>query len=185
MGSARLIQIIRKIYIVLSVILCVVGVWMVFVPEQPSISVIIGVVLGVTGVVKLVGYLSRDLYQLAFEFDLAFGILLMALSAAILLRPEHMLSSLCIILGIAILADGLLKIQTSIDARRFGLEKWRLILAAAILAGTAGMVLLLSPSLNEQILTILMGVALLAEGVLSLCVALCAVKVINQPPDLL
>lgn len=185
MSSARLIQTIKRIYIVISVLLCVVGLWMAFVPDLPlpAISVIIGIVLGVTGVVKLIGYLSRDLYQLAFQFDLAFGILLMALSAAMFLHPEHVISSLCIILGITILTDGLLKIQTSIDARRFGLGTWWLILLAAIPAGAAGMVLMLRPSRSAQTLTILMGVALLAEGILSLCVALCAVKVIEKRSD--
>ncbi|MGN0773868.1 MAG: HdeD family acid-resistance protein [Candidatus Ventricola sp.] len=178
MSSARLIQTIKRIYIVISFLLCVVGLWMVFVPDLTltAIGVIIGIVLGVTGVVKLIGYLSRDLYQLAFQFDLAFGILLMALSAAIFLHPEHVISSLCIILGITILTDGLLKIQTSIDARRFGLETWWLILLAAILAGVAGMVLMLRPSQRAQTLTVLMGVSLVAEGILNLCVAICAVK---------
>lgn len=182
MRSDRLIQTIKRIDIVLSVLLCAVGLWMAFMPDLPMTvtGVIIGIVLGVTGVVKLIGYLSRDLYQLAFQFDLAFGILLMALSAAMFLHPEHVISSLCIILGITILTDGLLKIQTSIDARRFGLGTWWLILLAAIPAGAAGMVLMLRPSQSAQTLTILMGVALLAEGILSLCVALCAVKVVKK-----
>ena len=178
MNSARLIQAIKRAYIVLSVVLCLIGLWMVFVPDLPLavLGGTVGVILGVSGVIKLIGYLSRDLYQLAFQFDLAFGILLMALSAAIFLHPEHVISSLCIILGITILTDGLLKIQTSIDARRFGLETWWLILLAAILAGVAGMVLMLRPSQRAQTLTVLMGVSLVAEGILNLCVAICAVK---------
>ena len=46
-----------------------------------------------------------------------------------------------------------------------------------------GMVLMLRPSRSAQTLTILMGVALLAEGILSLCVALCAIKVVKKPSD--
>lgn len=42
------------------------------------------------------------------------------------------------------------------------------------------MVLMLRPSWSAQTLTILMGVALLAEGILSLCVALYAVKVAQK-----
>ena len=185
MRSAGLIRAIKRFDIVISILLCAIGLWMAFMPDLTlrTIGVIIGIVLGVTGVVKLIGYLSRDLYQLAFQFDLAFGILLMALSAAMFLHPEHVISSLCIILGITILTDGLLKIQTSIDARRFGLETWWLILLAAIPAGAAGMVLMLRPSRSAQMLTILMGVALLAEGILSLCVALGAIKGVKKPSD--
>ena len=91
MRSAGMIQTIKRSYIVISVLLCAIGLWMAFMPDLTlrTIGVIIGIVLGVTGVVKLIGYLSRDLYQLAFQFDLAFGILLMALSAAMFLHPEH------------------------------------------------------------------------------------------------
>ena len=178
MNSARLIQAVKRAYIVLSVVLCLIGLWMVFVPDLPLavLGGTVGVILGVSGVIKLIGYLSRDLYQLAFQFDLAFGILMMAMSVVILLRPEHLMGSLCIIVGIAVLADSLLKIQTSIDARRFGLETWWLILVMAIAAGTAGMALMLRPSQSAQTLTAMMGVSLVAEGILSLCVAICAVK---------
>lgn len=183
MRSVKFIRAAKKGYIIISLVLCVVGLLMILAPDLSVsvIGIIVGVVLGVSGVAKLIGYLSRDLYQLAFQFDLAFGILLMALSVVILLRPEHMMSFLCIILGITTLADGLLKIQTSFDARRFGLRMWWLILSVAILAGTAGMILMLRPSQSAQVLTVLMGVSLLAEGILSLCVALCAVKVIEKP----
>lgn len=183
MDSARLIRAAKRSYIVISIILCAIGLWMICSPELTIkvIGVIVGIVLGVTGIIKLIGYLSRDLYQLAFQFDLAFGILLIALSAVVFLRPDIMMSSLCIILGLTTLADGLLKIQTSIDARRFGLRTWWLILCVSILAGVAGMILMLRPSESARILIAMMGSALLAEGILSLCVALCAIKVIERP----
>ena len=184
MHADPLIRAAKRGYIITSVALCAVGLLMMLRPDL-SLSVtgvIIGILLGVCGVIKLIGYLSRDLYQLAFQFDLAFGILLMALSAVFLLRPVRMMSFLCMAVGIAILADGLLKIQTSIDARRFGLRTWWLILVMAIVAGTAGMLLMLRPSQSAQVLTGLMGISLLAEGLLSLCVALCAVKVM-KPAD--
>ena len=184
MHADPLIRVAKRGYIITSVALCAVGLLMMLRPDL-SLSVtgvIIGILLGVCGVIKLIGYLSRDLYQLAFQFDLAFGIFLMALSAVILLRPVRMMSLLCMALGIAILADGLLKVQTAIDARRFGLRTWWLILALAIFAGTAGMLLMLRPSQSAQVLTRVMGVAVMAEGILSLCVALCAVKSV-KPAD--
>ena len=44
------------------------------------------------------------------------------------------------------------------------------------------MILTLRPSGDGRTLMILMGLALLADGVMSLCVALCAIKVL--PPAL-
>ena len=185
-GGARVcsdnrIRLAKAGYAVISLALCAIGGVMAARPELSLalIGVIVGAVLGVFGVVKLIGYFSRDLYQLAFQYDLAFGILLLALSAIILLRLSQMLSFLCVALGVAILADGLLKIQTALDARRFGLEAWPFILALAIAAGVAGTVLMLRPWQSAAALIRLMGISLAAEGALSLCVALCAVKTVR------
>ena len=183
MHSDTAIQAAKKGYIATSIVLCAIGLLMFLRPalSLSLLGIIVGIALIVSGIVKLGGYLSRDLYQLAFQFDLAFGILMMALGFVILLRPENTMSFLCIILGTAILADGLFKIQTSIDARRFGLKTWWLILLLAILASTAGMILVLRPSQSARVLATIMGISLLAEGTLSLCVALCTVKVIQRP----
>lgn len=35
---------------------------------------------------------------------------------------------ICVILGIAVLSDGLFKMQMSLDAKRFGIREWWLIL---------------------------------------------------------
>ena len=181
MQADHLIRAARRGFILVSVALCAAGLLMLLRPEITlnALGILAGVLLGASGVVKLIGYLSRDLYQLAFQYDLAFGILLLALSAIILLRLSQMLSFLCVALGVAILADGLLKIQTALDARRFGLEAWPFILALAIAAGVAGTVLMLRPWQSAAALIRLMGISLAAEGVLSLCVALCAVKTVR------
>ena len=145
---------------------------------------IVGIVLVAFGIIKLVGYFSKDLYRLAFQFDLAFGILLIAMGLVLLIKPESAMNILCIILGIEIIADGLFKVQTSLDARRFGLNTWWLILSLAIIAGAIGAVLIFYPSESVRALTWVLGLSLLVEGVLNLCVALCAIKIIeHQRPD--
>ena len=91
---------------------------------------------------------------------------------------------LCMILGIEIIADGLFKIQTSLDAKRFGLNTWWLMLSLAIFAGAIGAVLIFYPSESVQALTWLLGLSLLVEGGLNLSVALCAIKIVeHQLPD--
>ena len=62
-------------------------------------------------------------------------ILLFALGLVLLIKPESAMNILCVVLGVEIVTDGLFKIQTAIDARRFGLSTWWLILSAAVLAG--------------------------------------------------
>lgn len=58
------------------------------------------------------------------------------------------------------------------------------VLAFAVLAGIFGLLLILQPEKYGNFAVILLGISLLADGLLGFCVALCAVKIIrNQKPD--
>lgn len=175
-------------YIVMSVVFCVVGVLFLVRPEQSAVAMgrTLGAAMAVFGAVKLVGYFSRDLYRLAFQYDLEFGILLIALGLIVLLRTGGVLDFICIAMGISILADGLFKIRISLDARRFGIRDWWLILVLAAAAGGVGLLLVFRPWQSVRLMTMLLGASLLAEGVLNLCVALSTVKIVDhQQPDVI
>ena len=101
-------------------------------------------------------------------------------------RTNVMVSIICIIFGIYVLADALLKVQIAIDAKAFGISKWWLILAVAILTGVAGFLLVLRPSESAQVLMVLLGLSLIAEGLLNLITILTAVKIIRrQRPEII
>ncbi len=175
-------------YIVMSIVFCVVGVLFIALPARSAVMIgrVLGAAMAAFGVVKLVGYFSRDLYRLAFQYDLEFGILLIALGMIVLLRTNGVMDFICIAAGVSILADGLFKIQIAIDARRFGIRDWWLILLLAVVTGGVGLLLVFRPWESVQVLTVMLGAALLAEGVLNLCVALSTVKIVkNQRPDVI
>ena len=93
-------------YIAMSLVLCATGVACI---AKPGLSAaVIGRVLGAAmvlfGAVKLVGYCSRDLYRLAFQYDLGFGLLLIALGALVLCRPAEVLDFLFTAMGVTVLA---------------------------------------------------------------------------------
>ena len=169
-------------YIMISILLCVLGIVLIAVPDF-SVTLLCrlgGGIMMLFGLVKVIGYCSKDLYRLAFQFDLAFGILLMALGIILIIRADAMVNLICIVMGICVLADALLKIQISIDSKTFGIQKWWLILAMAILTGVAGFLLVFRPSESIQIIMILFGIALITEGVLNLITILIAVKIIRH-----
>ena len=173
-------------YVIVSLLLCVLGVVMIVVPDFSAslIGTLCGIMLIVFGAFKLVGYFSKDLYRLAFQYDLAFGILTLALGIIILLNPDNIMNFICVVLGVAVLADGLLKIQIALDSKRFGISKWWLILAVAFIACVCGILLLARPSESIHVIIVLMGISLLAEGILNLSTVITAVKIVrNQQPD--
>ena len=53
---------------------------------------------------------------LAFQYDLGFGLLLIALGILVLAKPAGVLDFIFIALGIAILTDGLFKVQIAVDS---------------------------------------------------------------------
>ena len=72
-----------------------------------------GVFLIVYGVTKLSGYFAKDLFQLAFQFDLALGIVSIVLGIIIIEKSEYIIEILSTAIGIFMLVDAALKIQTA------------------------------------------------------------------------
>lgn len=186
MHSTKPIQTAKTGYIIMSLLLCILGIVIIVHPEisAKALCIMIGVLLICYGIFKVIGYLSKDLFRLAFQFDLAFGLLVVTVGIIMILRPTHMITLVNFVLGIIILSDGLFKVQIAIDSKKFGIRKWWLIAILAVIAIGFGILLMIDPFANTSLLMIMLGSALLAEGFLNFCVMLFTVKIIkNQYPE--
>ena len=175
-------------YIIISTALCVLGVLLIAVPgfSVSMLGIVCGITLIVFGCVKLTGHFSRDLYRLAFQYDLTSGIVLIALGVIMLVRPGSLMTFICITLGLFILTDGLFKLQIAMDSKRFGIREWWLILALAVITGICGLLLMLRPGEGVRVIMVMLGITLISEGVLNLGTVLTAVRIIkNQQPDII
>jgi uncharacterized membrane protein HdeD (DUF308 family) len=173
-------------YIVLSAGFIVLGILLAFFPEfsvDLACDILGGIMMGF-GAFKIAGYLSKDLYRLAFQYDLPLGCLFVILGVLIIAYPVQTMAFFSVVLGISILADGLFKIQIAMDSRRFGIDLWWLILVLALLSGLAAALLIFYPSTGGQIIVTIFGVALICEGIQNLIAAAFLVKIIShQLPD--
>ena len=188
MRSVTPMRIAKIGYIVTSVMFCIAGALFIALPDISitMIGISMGIAMIVFGIVKLVGYFSRDLFRLAFQFDLELGILLLVLGLIVLIRPDDLMTFICIALGISILTDGLFKVQIALDSKRFGIKSWWVILALAVVAGTVGVFLIFRSAKSAQFLTVLLGVSILAEGILNLYTVISTVLIIkHQQPDVI
>lgn len=182
MISHKQVQTAKLGYIIMSILLCALGVVLIAVPDfsVPLFCWIGGLMLILFGLVKIIGYCSKDLYRLAFQYDLAFGIFLIALGAVLMIRSNTMMNVICVFLGICVLIDALLKIQIALDSKQFGIGQWWLILAVAMITGVMGFLLVLRPSESVRVIMVLLGTALFTEGALNLVTILTAVKIIRR-----
>lgn len=175
-------------YIAISVVFSIVGILLILLPA-PSVKVIgifFGISMMIFGAIKLVGYYSRDLFRLAFQYDFQFGILLLFLGLIALIKPGNVMNFICISLGVCIITDCLFKVKTAFEAKQFGIRAWWLTLALAIITGIAGILLTFRPSETAQSIVVLLGIALLTEGILNFSVAFSLVKIIkHQKPDVI
>ena len=90
MRSVAPMKIAKIGYIVVSVLFCIAGILFIALPEISTkiVKIEIGIAAIVFGIVKLIGYFSKDLYRLAFQFDLEFGILMVVLGTIVLFHPK-------------------------------------------------------------------------------------------------
>ncbi len=182
MNTTKFIRTAKVGYIALSALLCLFGLLLIIFPDTAAnvAGVICAILLIAFGIIKIIGYFSRDIYRLAFQYDLAFGLLMILLGAAMFANPGSLSSFICLSLGLYILTDSLFKIQIALDARRFGVRSWMLILISAVLAGIGGLLLVLRPTESIPVLVVMLGISLLFEGLLNLITVLTSVKVMRE-----
>ena len=188
MNTTKFIRTAKVGYIALSALLCLFGLLLIIFPDTAAnvAGFICAILLIAFGIVKIIGYFSRDIYRLAFQYDLPLGILLIVLGVIMLTRPDSLMTFICVSTGLYILTDSLFRMRISAEARRFGIREWWLILALAIVTAVCGLLLLIRPGDGSRLLVVLLGISLLAEGIMSLSTVLTAVKIIrHQQPDVI
>ena len=174
------LRVARDGYVIMAILFYIAGI-VCFLPGHLSplaACVACGIVLLGYGVIKIIGYLANDLYGLAFQYNLACGIFLSVLGIILLSCNVRVYPYLNMGAGMLILLDSLLTIQTSNDAKVFGLPTWHIILSLSILAGVFGVLLLVDPA--ENLRQIICGCALLSDGLLNQVMVHLTVKTREQ-----
>lgn len=169
---------VKRAYLILSAAMVVMGIVLIAFPKISMMTVccIAGALSIALGIVKLIGYFSDDLFRLAFQFDLAFGVLAVVTGILMLAHPDHVVKVIPMILGIIVMADGAFKLQTSYDAKRFGLRHWGWILILAAATCIFGLLLVIHPVQSAAALTVLTGLTLVMDGIQNLCIVAYTVK---------
>lgn len=186
MRSVAPMRVAKTGYIAVSILLAVLGIVLIAWPtfSVNALGVICGILLILFGGVKLVGYFSKDLYRLAFQYDMPFGILLIILGIIMLIHPGNLASFICVVFGLSVLISSLFNIQTALDAKKFGINQWWLIFALSVIAAVLGLILVFRPSEAADVMAVLLGITLLFESAVNICTVVTSVKIVkNQHPD--
>ena len=97
-----------------------------------------------------------------------------------LFRSRQFMETLIIGMGLFILADALLRVQTAFDAKRIGVKQWWLILIMSLITAVIGTLLFLKPYNGTEGVMILIGLNLVVDGILNLFVVQSTVDIIKR-----
>ena len=160
---------IKCLYSILSAAMIVLGLLFMICPGMALKIMyrLAGVIFIILGIVKIIGYFSKDIFQLAFQFDLAIGSIFIILGILLFFMPTKMIEIGTGVFGILMLVDALLRIQTTIDAQKFGIRKWWILLLISLTAAVIGVLLLIMPFKGAKIIVNLVGLNICINGVLN------------------
>ena len=168
----------KNMYSILTICLILVGAVLLTAPgiALDVVCIIFGIYMIIYGAVKIMGYFAKDAYQLAFQFDLALGIVIAIVGIVFVCRTARVVQLLSTCIGIVMLVDATFKIQTSIDSKRFGISRWWLMLILAVIVAAIGILLILMPGETTRLMVRLIGLNLCMDGILNLVIVIDTVK---------
>ena len=161
--------------IVISLIFVVFGILLVAKPEATvgAISIILGILFIAMGVLKLIEYYTAETKE---DWILTIALVSVILGVVILFASDSVLTFFRVILGIWILITGVMDLQTILIWKQVKSPYWTVALLIAILMILAGIVILV----NHQIVMTVVGVLIIAYGILDIIDRFIFIKKIND-----
>lgn len=161
-----IIQDMKQNNLINAVIMVVLGLVLVIWPHILGVMLcyLIGGALILMGAIQLIGFLRGERLGFYNKFNMIMGIVLVLLGIWICTQPRIVLSIVPVVVGIIVLAHGLMDIQYTLDIKRTGNTKWWIALIAAVLTLLIGFMLVFNPFTAYEITMVLLGIAMLYDG---------------------
>ena len=126
---------INKSVFVIPAVYIVLGLVMVIFPEttEKTFCLSLGAIAAVLGIISLVTYFSRDFEDSVYRYDFVNGVMLILLGLLFIVKMEMIIKLIPIMLGVMILANGIMKLQHAIDLKRIEFSGWLYVLVFSLL----------------------------------------------------
>ena len=146
--------------IVISIIFVLFGALLIAKPNETvgAISIILGILFIAMGVLKLVEYYTADTKE---DWLLTVALISVVLGIVILFASDAILSVFRVIVGIWIIATGIMDLQTILMWKQVKSPYWTISLIFTILMILAGIVILI----NQEIVLTAVGVLIIVYGI--------------------
>lgn len=151
----------------LSLVLMVVAALLLFVPQIKLIYIcyFMCAVTMIAGIYMIVRYFMTDAFKNMNEYGFSIGVLVVILGVCGLLRAEKLAGSFVVILGIALVCSGIIKMQYAMDLKRMNDKvMWYILLGISIAVIAVAVFVILQPFAGAAWFEITTWYAMLIDG---------------------
>ena len=172
----RVFKRIKWAYLLVSIFFIALGVMLVIRPEMSMVYFcrFLGGVAVLFGVLRILGYFLREIEGVGLRYDFATGAFAIVAGAFLLWRAPEVANVMDVVIGLFILVDCVFKLQVAMDSKRMGANAWWITLLFTCVALVLGLLLIFDTFKGQKILSIMMGIALVADGLQNLCTVIYA-----------
>ncbi len=155
--------------IILAILYVILGAVLIIWPEtaRNAICYTLGALLVLFGVYRIMAYFIVEL-PLQMQFGVAVGIACILAGLLLLFKADAVVAVFGVVIGVTLIVDSILRMQTALDIRRIGGGHWAPVLICAATMLALGILLLFNPFKAVITATIIGGVALVVEGCLTI-----------------
>ena len=161
----------RMSSIAAALVTILLGVVLIWWPDRSVnfLCMLLGVSIFITGIIYILGWLARRREGVPAFFVLP-GVILCALGIWLMTSPASVIKLIQYIFGAILIFHGVVDLQGSVALMRQRWGRWWVDLLLALLTVALGALILLNPFGTIAALVVLIGAALIFDGVSDLCI---------------
>ena len=178
----RVFKRIKWAYLLISVFFIALGVLLVVRPDTSMTNFcrFLGGVAILFGIIRVIGYFLREMEGVGLQYDFATGAFAVIAGALMIWRAPEMAGIMSVVIGLFILVDCVFKLQVAMDSRRMGASSWWVTLMFTCVSMVLGLLLVFDTFKGQQVLSIMMGISLVADGLQNLCTVVYAAVFVKE-----
>ena len=153
-------QDVKNSFLLSAAVSIILGIVLIVYPVKTSLLIcyIAGALLLFGGVVALIRYIAS-------RYDLFVALVLILFGCFVIFESDLVIAFIPVVIGIILLANGLLSIQKAFNLKKTGLEKWWLEFLLALLTSVLGIIICTNPFDAVATTNIFIGICLVYSGI--------------------
>ncbi len=161
---------IKSVFTWISIAYILLGLGLLIWPEISMLLIcrVFGAIMLIYGAVRIIQHFKNAADGWVAYSDMSAGVLCAILGLLLLLRPQLFIAILPMLMGIMIVVDSLMRLQSVLVLRRLGAINWGLQLVQVVLTLVLGVLLVINPFAGMSAVVMVMGAFLLADGIANL-----------------